>query len=438
MGFNIQKNNNGNTRSSFLIKGVRRIKYLLLAPIRMLLPKEKINNADVFPSKGFEPNSSFSFWLIDSYMKDLIEEPLLGKLADDASELTLRDCGMGVWHWDIRTDVVFYSSETLKILEVESDDLFDTWERWYKIVHPDDLVECFAYIQKCFDRETTTYEHCYRVKTSSGKYKWIIDKARVVSKDEQGRPLRVAGVHTDVSFQRIKELEKDETLRGYIEQNKQLLNFTQIVSHNLSAQISNITLLLDVNDLTQSKDASETLANLRIISNDLNDTISHLSEVVAVKNRAEVLIKPLVIYSFLRKVLFSIQTQIDEKKVTIINNIPQEAMVNFNPAYLESVLLNLSTNAIKYAHPKRPAVITFDFFKENKKKVLTVADNGLGIDLEKYGDVLFDIYKTFHKSVNGSGLGLHMVKNQIDAMQGKIEVTSIVGEGTSFKIIFRD
>lgn len=206
----------------------------------------------------------------------------------------------------------------------------------------------------------------------------------------------------------------------------------------MRSHIGNIKLLLDANDLLKDNDPAETLENIRIVSNDLNDTIEHLSEVISIQNKGAINVKPLNLYSFLKKMLVVITPQINEKKVTIINNITQGSLVNFNAAYLESVLLNLSTNAIKYASTDRIPVVKFDFFIENKKKVLTVTDNGQGIDLEKYGDVLFDIFKTFHTTDYGSGLGLHMIKNQIDAMDAKLKVSSKVGEGSCFKIIFKD
>lgn len=414
------------------------IKNFILKPFTGRSCSNKTKQIDVFPSTGYDPDSSFSFWLIDSYMKDLIEESLLSRLSDDSSKLTLRDCGMGVWHWDVRTDVVFYSSESLKILNVESDDVFANWEKWYKVVHPEDLKGCFAFIQRCFDRETVNYEHCYRVKTSCGTYKWIIDKAKVISKDPQGRPLRVVGTHTDLSFNRKMEMDMRDTLSNIAEQNKDLINFTQIVSHNLNAHLSNITLLLNVNDLMEGETSSETLSNIRIVSNDLNDTIAHLSDIVSVQNSIEISIKSLSLDSFLRKVLSIMRMQIEEKKAIINNNVPSQILVLFNAAYLESILMNLITNAIRYAEPSRTPVIDVDFFIENNKKVLTISDNGVGIDLEKYGSVLFDIYKTFHSTIKGTGLGLHMVKNQIDSMGGKLEVTSTVGKGSCFKIIFKD
>ena len=125
-------------------------------------------------------------------------------------------------------------------------------------------------------------------------------------------------------------------------------------------------------------------------------------------------------------------------QVTIINDIPDGVFVDFNPAYLESVLLNFTTNAIKYSNPNKPIVIKYSFLLENGKKTLAISDNGLGIDLKKHGDSLFGMYKTFHKHKDSHGLGLYITKNQIESMKGTVSVESEVGLGTTFIIVFND
>ncbi len=82
--------------------------------------------------------------------------------------------------------------------------------------------------------------------------------------------------------------------------------------------------------------------------------------------------------------------------------------------------------------------IKYSFSLENGKKTLSISDNGLGIDLKKYGDSLFGMYKTFHKHEEARGLGLHITKNQIESMKGTVSVESEVGVGSTFKIVFHD
>jgi sensor histidine kinase regulating citrate/malate metabolism len=100
--------------------------------------------------------------------------------------------------------------------------------------------------------------------------------------------------------------------------------------------------------------------------------------------------------------------------------------------------LNFTTNAIKYSHPDRIPEIYYDLEKENDKFVLKIKDNGLGIDLDRHGEKLFGMYKTFHNNPDARGIGLFITKNQIESMGGKVEVESKKNIGTTFKIFFNN
>jgi signal transduction histidine kinase len=257
--------------------------------------------------------------------------------------------------------------------------------------------------------------------------------------DIQGNSWRQEGIQIDISLHKEKEIslmEKNEKM--YSQQMNRLINFSNIVSHNLKTHVGNIKMLLDITDIKEDQDNAELIRTLRIVSNDLNDTISDLTQIVRIQNNTNIIVKPVDVNFYLKKVIDLVNGYNYNARAEIINNVAEGSIVNFNPAYLESILLNFSTNAIKYAHPDRRPKITFDFFIKNGVKTLTVTDNGVGIDLTKYGDVLFGLYKTFHKNEKARGLGLYMVKNQIETMKGKISVKSKVGEGTVFKIKFND
>ncbi|GEL10253.1 Signal transduction histidine kinase [Flavobacterium glycines] len=243
----------------------------------------------------------------------------------------------------------------------------------------------------------------------------------------------------NLKAQKEKELELTQQINLYSEHNSRLLNFSHIVSHNLNTHAGNIKMLLNIIDEEENNHTKEEYINhLRTVSNDLNETISQISQIVNIQNNINIIKEPLDLNCYLEKNSKLINNYGFENKITIINKVPKGSIINFNSAYLASVLLNFSTNAVKYAHPDRFPVITFDFFIENKKKVLTINDNGLGIDLEKHGNLLFGMYKTFHQHKNANGIGLYITKNQIESMNGQITVESKVGIGTTFKIIFND
>ena len=105
---------------------------------------------------------------------------------------------------------------------------------------------------------------------------------------------------------------------------------------------------------------------------------------------------------------------------------------------MESILLNFISNAIKYSHPDRTPVLEIEAHQRQNQLILEIADNGIGIDLEKNGDKLFGMYKTFSNNPDARGIGLFITKNQIDAMGGKVEVNSELGKGTRFSIYFNN
>jgi signal transduction histidine kinase len=406
---------------------------------RISLPKKELCWFKVSSKSRLHPDNSIFYSCRFSDITDFKLQQYQLIISEKRFRFALEASTSGIWDWDLRTNKVFYSSQSLKILEQESNDVFDGPERWDMIVHPEDLNEYYDTIHNHFENKTSFYENIHRVLISNEKYKWILDRGKVIERSSDGKPLRVIGTHTDVSLQKEKELELKRTMDSYHEHNTRLLNFSQIVSHNLNSHAGNITLLLDMIGLGgNSPESIEALTHLRTVSDDLNMTIKNLSQIVNIQNNLNVTKEPLDLNLYLERNSKIISGYGHEIKATIIINVPDKTVVNFNAAYLESVLLNFSTNAIKYAHPDRFPVIKFDFLLENKQKILTISDNGLGIDLEKHGKHLFGLYKTFHSHEDGHGIGLYITKNQIESMNAKVSVESKVGEGSVFKIIFSE
>ena len=107
--------------------------------------------------------------------------------------------------------------------------------------------------------------------------------------------------------------------------------------------------------------------------------------------------------------------------------------LNYNPAYLESILLNLISNALRYAHPERNPVIELNTFEENGYLVMSVKDNGIGID-PRFFSKIFIIFQRLHnrEEFEGTGSGLSIVKRHIDFLGGKIWVESKIDIGSTF------
>ena len=239
----------------------------------------------------------------------------------------------------------------------------------------------------------------------------------------------------DITERKKMEAELNNSLNLVREQNKRLLNFSYIVSHNLRSHTGNIKTILDFFEKAQTEAEKEELFKyLRTVAKRLDETLYDLNDVVSIHNNIKLIIESLNLYYYVDRAMDVLHENAIMKNAVIRNLIPPDIEINYNPAYLESILLNLLSNAIKYSHPDRTPEITFEFSQENDKSILKISDNGMGIDLEKHGDKLFGMYKTFHGNKDSRGLGLFITKNQVEAMGGTIAVESNPDLGTTFKI----
>jgi signal transduction histidine kinase len=165
--------------------------------------------------------------------------------------------------------------------------------------------------------------------------------------------------------------------------------------------------------------------------------MEHLNEVVNINTNINLVTKPLILSNYVNKTKDILSEQIQLNDVTFITNIPDDATINYNSAYLESIIYNLISNAIRYKHPERKLIITINLYKENDKDVIEITDNGIGIDMARNGNKIFGMYKTFNNNEDARGIGLFITKNQIDAMGGTITVDSELNVGSTFKIYIK-
>lgn len=234
-----------------------------------------------------------------------------------------------------------------------------------------------------------------------------------------------------------KEKEFEKLLSSSNEKNEQLLNFAHMVSHNLKAHATNFSLLLNFLKEEEGEDERKELMKMVMNASDnLADTIKGLREVVAVKTSINEEKKELNLNEHIFMVEQNVMGLMKKCEGKIINEIPDDVSVKALPAYLESILTNCITNAIKYRQDDKKPLIILSVKKESDYVVISIEDNGKGIDLKKYGHKLFGLYNTFHQNKNARGIGLYITKTQIEAMNGKITVSSTVGVGSVFHIHF--
>ena len=355
-------------------------------------------------------------------------------------EFALEGSEIGVWDWDIKANKVFYSDKSLKIIGKTREEVDAHENTWNDLVHPDDRKKYYEDINNHFKNLTPYYSNHHRVLTDNGSYKWVQDLGKTVEWDENGDPLRVTGTHTDITKMKQSEeilMKKNALVENH---NDRLKNFALIVSHNLRTHSGNLKDILRMIDEAETQEEKMELASyLHTISEGLSGTISNLDEVVLSQSRLGDSLKLISLRDSVNQILFNLKLNIDEKKVIVQNNIPDDILLKYNSAYLESILHNLISNAIKYNHPDRVLEITINVeLVFTNDLILSVIDNGIGIDLDRYGSKLFGMYNTFHINDDAKGLGLFMTKNQIEDMGDAIQVESSLDKGSTFKVHFKN
>ncbi len=239
----------------------------------------------------------------------------------------------------------------------------------------------------------------------------------------------------NIIYSRTKELQVASI--NLEKQNSQLRDFAQITSHNLRAPVSNLITLLDLYKIDNNqKNKNDYLVKLDEAADKLMQTINDLSEAVKINSNKDLIRDTNRFETVLNETVKSLSALVDKYNAEITSDFSQCPTIEYPTAYLQSIFLNLLSNALKYSSPTRRATIHFKTTIVDGKTVLKCEDNGQGIDLAKYGNKMFRLNKTFHGNDDARGLGLFITKNQVEAMGGTITVESEPDKGSTFIINF--
>lgn len=302
------------------------------------------------------------------------------------------------------------------------------------ITHPEDIDIDLSHLQPLLDGTGDSYQIEKRYFHKTGRIVYVVLTVTAV-KDIEGNLSHFISQIMDITPRIEAKKKSEQFLEITKNQNNSLLNFAHIVSHNLRSHSSNLSMLS--NYLMEEEEENERKIIERMIfdaSDSLHETVEHLNEVVQITTGAQEQMREVDLNSSIMNVEKNISALLSEKNVECDINIDPKHKVKAVPAYLDSVLLNLFTNSIKYSSPSRKPKITVSSKKKGKNIIVDFKDNGLGINMERHGKKLFGMYKTFHQHEDAKGIGLFITKNQIEAMDGKIEVESAVDKGTTFRV----
>mgnify|MGYP001238904614 CR=1 FL=1 len=256
--------------------------------------------------------------------------------------------------------------------------------------------------------------------------------------DESGQVIGASKIIRDITEQKVMELERDKIMNELIQRNRDLEQFSYIVSHNLRAPVANIIGISDfmlksgLNPVKKEQlevGLGKSVHALDVVIKDLNQILQSKREI----SEQTSLVK---FSGLLEAIKLSIANLIKKERVQFVIDFSEVDEMITLKSYLYSVFYNLISNSIKYRQPHIGPVIEIQSKLTATGIEIIFKDNGLGIDLKHKGDQVFGLYKRFHSHTEGKGMGLYMVKTQVETLGGKITVESEVNKGTMFKIEF--
>lgn len=240
----------------------------------------------------------------------------------------------------------------------------------------------------------------------------------------------------DVTERRKIELEKEKITNDLVRRNHDLEQFAYIVSHNLRSPVSNI---LGINSILQDpahapSDNADLISTMNKSVHKLDMVIHDLNEILNLRQNNNRTRERIDLELLCLDITSSLRLQIELESAQVIWDFSSIRFMQSVKSYLHSILLNLISNAIKYRRKEEAPRIEIASQNLVDSVLITIRDNGLGIDLSRYGDAVFGLYQRFHRSIEGHGVGLFMVKTQVEMLGGKIRLESQPGKGSIFYV----
>ena len=332
--------------------------------------------------------------------------------------------------------IIYANSRFLNLLGYKNEDLINLNMKDY--IHKTSLKAVNTYYSEFLNKKQVTEIIEYQGIHKNSTIRWLEDKPSILI--ENGEIIGIQSIIRDVTEIKNKELELNKVITELTDRNNEMMQFNYIVSHNLRSPIANIiglSNLLDLKD-TSKNEKKQILSHIKESSLKMNDIIKDLSLVLNTKSNLNTKKQKVYLNSVIHSITETLENQIEQSKCKISTSISANANEIFSvKSYIESIFFNLISNAIKYRSTKRNLNIKIVVKKNENKTIIKISDNGTGLDLKINGAYVFGLYKRFNFDVEGKGLGLHMTKNQVEALGGTIKIESEIDKGTTFIITLK-
>lgn len=257
-------------------------------------------------------------------------------------------------------------------------------------------------------------------------------------KNNQGQATSLILLAQDITDKKNNEHERERLIKEINNKYNELMQFNYIVSHNLRSPIANILgMSYILNPNTPPEDVKQIFQYIMQSAESIDTLIKDLNEVLTARSPLNEKRETFSLTEIIKSVCNNLEQQIKASNAYVCLDISDESdELNSIRSYVQSIIHNLVSNSIKYKSPDRDPKINIRAWKEKAQIHIEISDNGIGIDLQKYGQQIFGLYKRFTTHNEGKGLGLHMTKAQVESLGGTITVESEADAGCTFKIVF--
>lgn len=312
------------------------------------------------------------------------------------------------------------------------------------ITYPADLDADIEQVGKLLQGETTTYTLEKRYISKYNKIVWVSLTVSFVNDSEDTDGFFVSQIVDITAKKKLldevqsKNTELEATKISLVNKINQMDELTHIIAHNLRGPAGNIKMLsdkdyLDDDDGEEGKDMVLEMIHQSSIA--LMDSLNTLMEMALIKLNNEMAFDECNITDIVNNIISQLHGVMYEKHADIKLEL-EVVRLSYPKVYLESILYNFISNALKYATKEKKPEIIVSTYMQDGRICLSVKDNGIGIDMDKYGDQVFKLNQVFHEGYDSKGVGLFITKTQIESLGGSIKLKSVLNEGTEFIVKF--
>nr|WKN38352.1 PAS domain S-box protein [Tunicatimonas sp. TK19036] len=355
-------------------------------------------------------------------------------LAEYSERLAIatQSANIGIWDWHISKDYLVWDERTLDMFGLTFGRFAHNKQSWLQIIHPDDRARVQSEIDLAL-QQTQDFNTEYRIILPQSQEERCIKSYAKVTRI-YNEPTRMTGVNLDIT--NIKQVEQqlrenNEELR---KTNAELDQFVYSTSHNLRAPLASVLGLISV--LEGTTDSEERTQYLQLIESSIHRLDETIHEIIDYSRNARIEIKrePVKFREIIADILdglYFLRSSID---IDVRLDIAEDIGFVSDPNRLRTIFNNLLSNAIKYFNPHvAQPFVAITITPKNRGVEIVVQDNGVGIN-KAAQDKIFDMFYRASHHASGSGLGLYIVKESVQKLDGTISLVSEPGQGATFRL----